>query len=434
MNEKVDIILVTYNRKNFLERTIKSIYEYTKYPYRLFVVDNASTDGTDHYLKTAKLHGFIHDYLLLKENGGEASGLSDGFEFAKNSRNGVGKYIVATQDDLLPPNLTPCWLERMIHLAEKYPDYVGIAMRIQRIRHREINEFKELIESPSGLPAVFRLSRSEDIEIMGGFGQTKHWEGVSFSKKSKEIKKPLMAIATHLYADHIGFMPKNRGFEEGFVDYHTYAPERVNQGEDQPYPDIDAKTNIPLKINSERDESEQKKREEHQKYWGYDGTEKKRCQPHKLTSEQRSLSKYCEIGRGIDVGCGGTKCNPNCIGVDLDPKSIAEIKSDVRDLWMFKDGELDFLVSSHTIEHLTDIITVLKEWKRVLRPGGIMGVAFPEGRLKPKYILKNGHKINIGLEDMRLIFKRILKMKILRLELVSKDNKRKFVGLIIAQK
>jgi hypothetical protein len=436
MNEKlepVNIILVTFNRSVFLEKTIKAIYERTKYPYKLWVIDNASTDETPHLLKKMKLHGFIFDYISLPKNGGEASGLTEGFNYIKKSKGGVSKYIVCTQDDLIPPSLQPCWLERLVHLAEKYPDYGGIALRIQRIRHREVDEQNELIPSSSGLPAVFRISRSEDIELMGNFGSALHWEGVSFSVKMKSIKKPLLAMATHLYCDHIGFMPQNRGFVEGFTNYHTYSPERDKQGEDQPYPDIDPITNIPIKINTPRDDSEQRKREEYQRYWGYDGREDKRCRPHRLTEEQKELSKYCEEGVGLDLGCGGTKCNPNCIGVDIDVQSIAEIKSDVCDLWMFEDNKLDFIVNAHLLEHLPNTIEVLKEWKRVLKPDGILAIAVPDGELKPKYIIKNGHKVNLGLKTLRLLIGNVLNMKIIRLEQVPKSPG-KFVALIVAKK
>ena len=69
-------------------------------------------------------------------------------------------------------------------------------------------------------------------------------------------------MATHLYSDHLGFLLDNKGYREGFTDYFTYSPEKVKQGEAKPYPDIDPKTNEPIKINHGYDTREQQRRED----------------------------------------------------------------------------------------------------------------------------------------------------------------------------
>lgn len=37
---------------------------------------------------------------------------------------------------------------------------------------------------------------------------------------------------------------------------------------------------------------------------------------------------------------------------------------------LFKDGILDYVLSSHVIEHLFDAIKALREWYRVIKPDG----------------------------------------------------------------
>ena len=277
MNEKlqnkksIDILMVTFNRKDFLKQTVKKIYERTNYPHRFWVIDNNSTDGTQHWLKTAKLHGYIYDYLFLEENIGLAGGFSKGFEHISKQKGGISEFVIQTQDDIIPPKLIPCWLERMVNLFEKYGDeYFSIAMRIQRTRHKDIDESKELIPASNSCPSVFRISKKQDIIDMGNFGYAKHWETVSFSNKMKKIGKPRLALATHLYADHIGFMSDNKGFKEGTTEHFTYAENKLTQHTDQPYPDIHNETNIPLKVNNPRDLPEHKKREAFFKLYGFD--------------------------------------------------------------------------------------------------------------------------------------------------------------------
>jgi SAM-dependent methyltransferase len=43
----------------------------------------------------------------------------------------------------------------------------------------------------------------------------------------------------------------------------------------------------------------------------------------------------------------------------------------------FKDGTLDYVLSSHVIEHFFDPIRALREWYRVIRPGGYIFIIAP---------------------------------------------------------
>lgn len=58
----------------------------------------------------------------------------------------------------------------------------------------------------------------------------------------------------------------------------------------------------------------------------------------------------------------------------------------------FPDGSFDRLVSHHLLEHLQDAQKALKEWRRVLVPGGIMAVCTPN-RLypRPRIFYDEGH-------------------------------------------
>lgn len=121
--------------------------------------------------------------------------------------------------------------------------------------------------------------------------------------------------------------------------------------------------------------------------------------------ERLAVLPYCEHGRGIDVGCGHRKSSPQCIGVDLTPGgqrgefgvvrnqvSQADICSSGDDLPMFQDGELDFVVARHNLEHYVDVIKTLREWKRVLRPGGTLALVVPDERHVDTIALDPTHK------------------------------------------
>jgi len=42
------------------------------------------------------------------------------------------------------------------------------------------------------------------------------------------------------------------------------------------------------------------------------------------------------------------------------------------------DGQYDFLLSSHSLEHHANVIKTLREWKRVVKPGGLLLIVVPE--------------------------------------------------------
>lgn len=79
----------------------------------------------------------------------------------------------------------------------------------------------------------------------------------------------------------------------------------------------------------------------------------------------------------LDLGCGDFK-QPGFIGVDLYCPS-AEVKADVRKL-PYPDNSIEMIHSSHVIEHFDyfEGFEVLKEWYRVLQPGGIMITEQPD--------------------------------------------------------
>ena len=106
--------------------------------------------------------------------------------------------------------------------------------------------------------------------------------------------------------------------------------------------------------------------------------------------ERLALYPLCR-GKGIDVGCGGRKTHPNAIGLDIRANgeagtvgceagklSQADISASGDDLAMFRDAELDYVVQRHNLEHYQDPVKTLDEWKRVLKPGGVLGMVVPD--------------------------------------------------------
>lgn len=79
---------------------------------------------------------------------------------------------------------------------------------------------------------------------------------------------------------------------------------------------------------------------------------------------------FCK-GHGIDVGCNRQEwCFPGAIGVDLNFK-------DGNTAYSFEYKDLDYVYSSHCLEHLPDWVTALDYWTANLKPGGVLFLYLP---------------------------------------------------------
>lgn len=86
--------------------------------------------------------------------------------------------------------------------------------------------------------------------------------------------------------------------------------------------------------------------------------------------------KFC-VGEGLDIGFGGDLICINVTGYDFE-------HGDAQYLHNVKDESYNFVYSSHTLEHLPEPHTALRNWFRVLKKGGYLIVAIPHRDLYEK--------------------------------------------------
>lgn len=93
------------------------------------------------------------------------------------------------------------------------------------------------------------------------------------------------------------------------------------------------------------------------------------------------------VGQGLDIGCGRKKVVDGCIGVDdgseFGGECVADHIGDVCDLGAFRD--VDWVFSSHCLEHIERWEDALREWVRVLRVGGVLFVYLPNPFVYPAW-------------------------------------------------
>ncbi|HVI52674.1 MAG TPA: methyltransferase domain-containing protein [Candidatus Sulfotelmatobacter sp.] len=85
---------------------------------------------------------------------------------------------------------------------------------------------------------------------------------------------------------------------------------------------------------------------------------------------------YCQ-GQGLDIGWGGDLLAANCRGWDIED-------GDSETLEGLDDASFDFVYSSHNLEHVNDAEKALKNWWRVIKPGGNLILFLPHRDLYEK--------------------------------------------------
>ena len=82
-------------------------------------------------------------------------------------------------------------------------------------------------------------------------------------------------------------------------------------------------------------------------------------------------------GKGLEIGVGARTIAPVSRTLLADgyeshgkDRSIAQVYFPANDI-PFGDATFDFVLSEHTLEHIGNALRALREWVRVLKPGGI---------------------------------------------------------------
>jgi SAM-dependent methyltransferase len=104
--------------------------------------------------------------------------------------------------------------------------------------------------------------------------------------------------------------------------------------------------------------------------------------------ESKLAHKWLDGLRGIEIG--GSAHNhfniAGCINVDYTDEMTAHKQAEVRfcgeflpvdviaEAWRlpFQDGDFDYVINSHVIEHCPDTISTILEWHRVVKDGGLI--------------------------------------------------------------
>jgi SAM-dependent methyltransferase len=113
--------------------------------------------------------------------------------------------------------------------------------------------------------------------------------------------------------------------------------------------------------------------------------------------------------RVLDIGCGTNK-TPGAIGMDVNPRTDADVIHDLDDLpYPFVDDQFDEVIGRHVIEHVRDPMGVMCELHRITRNGGIVRLVTPHWT-NPDFATDLTHRNHLNsysfrnLTDERAVF------------------------------
>lgn len=380
MRKPIAIIIPTWNNIEMVLACLDSIARNTVHRYEFIVVNNGAKELENYIVGNVKI---VH----TGDNLGWMGGINEGLKYV----NPESEYVLLMNDDthILPHDYD--WLDKLENVLINDPEVaaVGPSSNVvagwQNMRHE-------------GLPALVEtrfligfcvLMRKSLLNEIGGLDESLPG-GDDFDTSIQFRKKGYKLIARR----------------DVFVFHHGFVTgERVHGGADAKMgwnsPEMTEATNKAII-------------QKHGFKWFVE-TIRNQVTNYDTMKEEYGKGNCLEgivVGKGVDVGCGPSKMDGS-IGIDLVGKgetmtygdgskfeSDADIKASGDDL-PFENEELDFVVARHNLEHYSNPLKTMKEWNRVLKAGGKVGITTPDDERTNGMRLDPTHKHSFCREGIK---------------------------------
>jgi GT2 family glycosyltransferase len=117
--EKVSVVILNYNGKGHAENCIRSVVELPWPELDIWVVDNASTDGSPELI-SQEFAGRVH--IIRRTVNSATAGRNDGFRAA------LGKYVLSLDNDMVMTD--PMIIHKAVAIMNEYPNAGVLSFKI----------------------------------------------------------------------------------------------------------------------------------------------------------------------------------------------------------------------------------------------------------------------------------------------------------------
>lgn len=374
--EPVDIIIPTMDNPDQLFSCVRSMWRCrNQYPIRLIIVNNGKIPLQNYFPDS-------EDRIILLsagENLGWTGALKAALDFSKS------KYVVFANDDIVVPMCSFRWISQMVRHLElsKNCAAVGPTSNVVMGAQNIFVEKNFMCYTVPYLIGFCMMVRRSTLDEVGGIDEEfKTGDDIDLSIRFTKA-------GYHMIVDGSIFV-YHHGFQTGEKVYGK--PDRPGGWNSRQMTDD---TNMHLI-----------RKHGFLEWWylraGYpEDYFRSQGKPRNETSIVLGHVNGCDPSRIVDLGCGGSKTVKESIGVDILPKgesvpntayaSDADIQADVEKRLPFEDGQFKLVIGRHILEHCTDTIGALQEWRRILADDGRMILALPDERISDTIILNPEH-------------------------------------------
>jgi glycosyltransferase involved in cell wall biosynthesis len=210
MKPLVSIVIPTYNRKKYLEKSVNSVYSQTYENLEIIILNNNSSDGTEEYLNS--LSDKRVKVISREKNIGGIENIRSSTDYAS------GKYlIVLSDDDLIYPNLVEIAVNDLesnldsvfwfssTEIIDENDQSIGYLI-CQTVKQTPFEHMFQWLSGKNMVSFCSTMYRLEELKRIDGFSNTAVLDAVSRIKLLKRgnalsREEILAAYRKHRYSD-----------------------------------------------------------------------------------------------------------------------------------------------------------------------------------------------------------------------------------------
>jgi O-antigen biosynthesis protein len=378
----VNIIIPTYDNYSYIAQCVQSIIGHRFNPglFRVTVINNGKKESVPEFINPDVT--VIHSGSNLGWEGGLKKGLE----------NTTEPFVVFMNDDTFIPMSSSGWIMRMLeHFSDPKVAAVGpssnIVMGVQNIFVPTQNNYCFEV---SFLIGFCMLVRRDYLEAVGGVDDNLpyHGDDIDLSIRFRKAGYKLICDKS-AFVYHHGFKTGVREFGSEWNSVQMTEKTNNHLIKKHGLKTFWETITCPIISNDKP----------------LDWSDKEGNVIRKYINENDSV---------LELGCGSNKTVSHAIGLDIVPKgelipglldtrSVADVSADIKEKLPFEDGKFQIVIARHILEHLINPISVLKEWDRVIKPGGKLIIAVPNQEIRNTIPMNYQHLIAFTPESLRTL-------------------------------